>query len=185
MRAVRAVRADLSGVSDADARRVLALVEVTINAELARFTTIHLAGMDLDDLRQLARIAVLEAFATHQEARGARFKTWASRIVRWRICEAIQAAQPREEIRAELPEPPALDGEEVLDIREKLHWLEEAFGRLTPREKLIIVKRLEGESWKTLSATISINISRAHQVRSNAVARLREEASAYGIAEAV
>ena len=51
-----------------------------------------LAGCDADDLRQIARIALLEAVRTYDPARGAEFSTYASACVKNRMRDAARSA---------------------------------------------------------------------------------------------
>lgn len=51
-----------------------------------------LAGCDADDVRQMARIALLEAVRTYDPARGAEFSTYASACVKNRMKDALRSA---------------------------------------------------------------------------------------------
>ena len=95
IRPERIARVDLGAVSERDARKALAAAAQTVRVELhaVRAAIAHLDCIDMDDMRSIAQIAVIEAFATWLPDRGAQLATWTQRLVRWRLRETIQASQ--------------------------------------------------------------------------------------------
>ena len=76
-----------------------------------------LAGCDADDLRQIARIALLEAVRTYDPARGAEFSTYASACVKNRMRDAALRAASRIRIAAAGKNAPLNSGVSIDDER--------------------------------------------------------------------
>jgi RNA polymerase sigma factor (sigma-70 family) len=138
-------------------------------------------GLERDDLKTYAEMAVLEAHITHDSANGGE-KTWVQHIVRWRVGEAIKRAY-----RPEVPTDQAhtwVNGagpEAKFAIREQRMWLESKIGLLSPRESNVIALRLRGERSVDIAATIGVSKGRVAQNAADALRTLHEWACQEGL----
>lgn len=181
----RIVRLDLGSISGAQAAAILAECAPAVDAEVARLRSAlrHTQGVDEDDLRSLGQIACLEASLTWDASRGCALRTWAGRMVRWRLSEAVQAAQSPERGGIETSEEEGVDPHEDYDEAERLEWLQRALGGLTPRLRLLVASRLRGEAQGAVGRTLGIAKARTSQEVHAAVACLRVAAAGAGLVE--
>lgn len=188
MDARRAVRHDLGSIGAALAARILSECEPAIDAEIRRLRPAlrHTQGIDEDDLRSLGQIVALESYLTWEEGRGRTLRSWAGQNVRWRLGEAIRAAQSPEESRgASVASDEVVDPREGYDEAERLEWLQSAIGRLSPRRRVLVVSTLRGEQQHAVGSTLGIGRSRVCQEISVAVAALHEAAVHAGLVDAL
>lgn len=173
----RLARHNLGGVSDAEARQLLRELAPGIEAAVRAFRAWgHNVGLDEDDLRQIARVAVLDAAQTHR-AEASTFGHWARRTIRWRLTEALERSERPEE-PLDAPEE-VLNGEnpeEVLERLQAVRWVRQAVDRLDVRQRTIVDCRLRGESVREIGITLGISKTRAHQELHAALGILRHQA---------
>lgn len=181
----RAVRRDLGGIGAAVAIRVLTECAPAIEAEVRRLrpSLRHVQGLDEDDLRSLGQIAALEAYLTHADGRGRTLRSWAGQVVRWRLVEAVQAAQaPDEHVMLEGDEvevDPTLDYERA----EQISWLHRTVGTLPPRMRVLVAARLSGQSQGAAGRTLGIGDTRVSQEVGAAVVALHAAALDAGLVD--
>ncbi len=147
----RVVRLDLGSISAPLARQILEQTESAVEAEVRRLRPAlrHVAGIDEDDLRSLGQIAALESYLTWDAERGGALRTWAGRLIRWRLTEAVQLAQSPEQTAGSVPRAAAeeaVDPTEGYDAAERAEWLQSTLGGLTPRLRVLVAARLRGET---------------------------------------
>ena len=116
-----------------------------------------------EDFLQLARIALIEAFATFDPTRGAIFSSWAYKTILWRINEAREIESQRvptvtltHAVNGKNPE------EKVMDLESSIH-LKSALGTLSPRQGVIMDAVLRGETYGDVGQTLGIGKTRVHQ----------------------
>jgi len=154
IRPERVARVDLGAVSNEDAERVLTLAKPCIAIEIRALGAAqhHLDGIEYDDLVAIGQIAAVEAFATWEEGRGARLKTWIQRMVRWRLRETVQASQRRED-----PQEPQVLAESVsAAVVDSVHTIiaadricaafTEAYNRLSRAEQALVRHAVIGDT---------------------------------------
>lgn len=185
------VHRELGSISATRAAEVLTTCATVIDAEVRNAAPAlrFMEGFDRDDLYALARIAALESSLTFVVGRCA-FTTWASRVIRWRLLEAVRSAQrPPGALeldapciaRAEFgvselgvgtleplgashaPEALVLDPADEQDRDERVRWLVTALGALSPRRRALVVAKLRGESGQELSAMLGVSDGRISQ----------------------
>lgn len=184
----RAARLDLGMIGAALASRILAECSLAIEVEVRRLTPAlrHTQGLDPEDLHALGQIAVLEAYLTHEPEKGRTLRSWAGQVVRWRLVEAVQQAQSPEAggngaVCDAEPEDEAEDPATSYDEIEKLTWLQQAIGRLPPRQRTLLAARLRGETGREVGKTLGLGDVRASQVASGAIRLLYEQALDAGL----
>lgn len=156
---------------------------MTIEVEVRRhaYRAAVIPTIDLDDLRSLARIAVLEAVILYHPGRGAQFTTWAQKIIRWRLDEVCE----RESVHDPLPPDDQLHNgktpHELLEELEARMWVETAIGRLPVRQRTIIAAKMGGESHRSIAPTLGIGRSMVSREARAAVCTLRRRALLHGL----
>jgi DNA-directed RNA polymerase specialized sigma24 family protein len=158
----RVVRLDLGSISAPLARQILEQTESAVEAEVRRLRPAlrHVAGIDEDDLRSLGQIAALESYLTWDAERGCALRTWAGRLIRWRLTEAVQLAQSPEQTAGSVPRAAAeeaVDPTEGYDAAERAEWLQSTLGGLTPRLRVLVAARLRGETGREAGRTLGIS----------------------------
>lgn len=144
---------DLASISDARARKLLKRYG-GMAAALAR---LYRPGDD--DILQIARIAVLEAFVLYKKEAGASFDVWIRRLVRWRVKEAL----PRYRLDEELDEDGHLangrsDHERVLAELERDAWIREQVALIEDdRQRHIILMLLQGETYRQIASSLGLS----------------------------
>ena len=166
--------ADLSALDAARTAELLDRFAVTIEAAVRQFRDGGArVSLEPDDLRQLARLAVLEAALSHRPSRAA-LGTWVRRNVRWRLLEALEAeARPEEPLEA--PEA-VLNGENPEELVERLQlvgWIRAEIDQLDVRQRTILACRLGGETYTAIGATLGIGRTQTWRDTSSAFAVLR------------
>lgn len=133
-------------------------------------------GLEPEDLRQMARVAVLEAALSHRGGR-AKLKTWVNRTIRWRLTEALQGSERPEE---PLDEPSDVvngqNPEELVERLQIVRWVRRAVDGLDVRQRAIVACRLRGESMREIGMSLGISKTRAHQEVTFALEVLRDAA---------
>lgn len=168
----RVARVDLSHLTDREAREVLDEYAPIVHREAARVAWVPMSGLDVDDLKAIGRLAVLEAHETYRTDRGCSIKTWVQRIVRQRIRESAQR-----ESRA--VEPPRRETtttgspEERYLAREACRTIEARITTLSPRQQTILACRLRGETYASIAASLGVDTSLVHRQHHAALALLR------------
>lgn len=172
---------DLSAISSERAAELLKEFGALIEGELRKYGGVHLQGLGYDDLRSVAQLAVLEASLSHDPERGT-LRTWARRLVRWRLGDTVKQAQPKEEL-TDRPED-FLNGRNPYEILAKIEetmWVHQSVGCLDPRRRTIVVATMAGETLRQIGPTLGISKSRVGQERDTAFAWLREQALEAGL----
>jgi RNA polymerase sigma factor (sigma-70 family) len=178
----RVARVDLSQVDRAKAHEALASMTGAIEKEIARYRWVRFRGIDLDDLRVVAQLAVLEAVVTYSGARGRKWSSWAYQLIRWRLSEAVTAEMTHDALLATQPEdcgsePVAedptpedhvLEAEGAQRVRRKIAYL-------TPRAGVALSCKLHGESLVQIGATVGIHYSLVSREIQAAVQTLSHE----------
>lgn len=155
------------------------------------------AVADRDDLLQSGFLGLVRAVELFEPSRGVQFPTYASFRIRGSVLDSLRALDwvprslRREAARRELAgEPPLLpiccelDAEALVDPRahpgvemelaEERERLRKAVARLPRREKLALEgSYLGGRTLKDISLELKISESRACQIRTRALSRLR------------
>jgi len=181
----RSIRADLGAIDDRTARAFLEVCATAIAAEVRRFvpSVRVLQGVDEDDLVALARAAALEAYATWTPSRACTRRTWAARVMRWRLGEAVGRALERRDEYLEKPEA-VLNGanpSEVYDGLERVSWLQGAVAKLPKRHQILVAAKLRGESTSATGRSIGIGKTQASRQLHEAIALLAEAAHEVGL----
>lgn len=138
------------------------------------------SGLDADDLMQECAMALMDAVKGYDPCAGASFETYARRCMDNRIVSALRKvnALKRRALRdyAELGEESAADS--ASDPAEQMRAKETAqeFRRsirenLSPTEKAVFERYLEGESYAHIAAALDINI----RAVDNAIQRVRRK----------
>lgn len=175
----RAARRDLSQIGEAQAR---ALLEEHADA-IAWSTRYYRAwgaqvGLEMSDLRSLARVAVLEAALSYRDSSAASLRTWVRRNIRWRLVEALEGGERPEE---PLDEPERVvngqSPEELVARLRAIGWVRQQIDGLEVRQRTILACRLEGETMREIAATLGISATRVHQESTEALATLRKRAA--------
>jgi RNA polymerase sigma factor (sigma-70 family) len=116
-----------------------------------------------EDLAQVARIAVLEAYVTHRQGRGRKLKSWVHRVVRWRVAEAWQRRPPEA-----LPlEEELLNGappDRLLEQLQGVRMARQYIDSLSPRLQTVYAALLTGETPTEIAHTLGITPGRLRQV---------------------
>jgi RNA polymerase sigma factor (sigma-70 family) len=153
MSASRDVRVDLGSIDAATARRLLREYSGLV-AGVARGD---------EDLAQVARIAVLEAYVTHRPGRGRTLKSWVHKVVRWRVADAWQ----RRPVEALPLEEELLNGappDRLLEQLQGVRLARQYVDSLSPRLQTIYAAMLNGETPSEIAHTLGITPSRLRQV---------------------
>jgi len=183
MDARRVARLDLADVDPRDAVEWIAEAAGMIAGETRRFRAAALCGVgyDLDDLRAIAQVAVLEARLTYKEDSKASIATWTRRCIRWRLTETVTKAPSREAdvedrllVEAETPENRAA-------AQEMAAWFRDAVGNLSPRQRTMVYGRLRQETQRATARTLGISDARASQEMRAALNSLRDAALDEGL----
>jgi RNA polymerase sigma factor (sigma-70 family) len=162
----RVARVDLQGVSNAQARRALANMAGAVEKELKKVAWVRLRGIDLDDLRAIAQLAVLESVVTYNESRGRKWSSWAYQLIRWRLQEAVRLELEREAQEVPMSSSPgfALDAaspspEATYLAREERAQVEKHLAQLPPRAGMALACKLQGESLAEIGASVGVHYS--------------------------
>lgn len=155
----------------------------SIKAEVSRVAACCY-GIEVDDLRSIAAMAVLEAHLTYAQGASASPKTWTRRVLRWRLDEAAR--------RSERPETPTADMDAVLNGRsperamltaERMIWLQSAVSTLPPRRAAIVVATLHGEKPGEIAETLGIKSASLQVEKTRTVKCLANMARIAGLGE--
>ena len=171
----RIARRDLSGLDPARVRELLAQLRDAIDYEVRYFTAWGAnVGLEPDDLRQLARVAVLDAAVMHGGRGDASVRHWAKRTIRWRLTEALtRSERPEEPLEAPHRIVNGHNPEELVERQELISWMRTQVGRLSVRQRTIVACRLEGETLQEIASTLGISKTRVHQESRAAFETLR------------
>lgn len=175
----RTARRDLRALSDAHARELLARFAPIIEGAVRAFTSwgAHVS-LEPDDLRQLARVAVLDAAVAHRDG-GASLKRWVRQSVRWRLTEHLErSVRPEDPLEAPEKVFNGQDPEELVARLRSVRWVRDAIDGLpVPRQRTIMACRLQGEGFREIARTLGISPTRVHQEAQLALEVLRERAT--------
>lgn len=158
----RVARVDLASVSNAQAKRALSDMAGAVEKELQKVAWVRLRGVDLDDLRAIAHLAVLEAVVTYNESRGRKWSSWAYQLIRWRLQEAVRvelAYETQEVAAVNAPLDAAPSPEEVYLAREAHTRVGRHLARLPPRAGTALACKLQGESLAEIGASVGVHYS--------------------------
>ncbi|HEY5657384.1 MAG TPA: sigma-70 family RNA polymerase sigma factor [Myxococcota bacterium] len=165
---------ELGSVGDERARELLQRFAPAVDGAVRAFVAGGArVGLEPDDLRQLARLAVLDAALSHDGR--ASLGHWVRKTIRWRLTEAV-LAEERPEEPLEAPER-VVNGENPEELVERLHlvsWVRGAVDGLDVRQRTILACRLEGETLRQIAASLGISATRVHQETKRAHQRLRQ-----------
>lgn len=197
----RDLRVELSGIDDSTARELLdrytgMVVQVVRLHGGAAARAFHL--LDLETLISIGQTALLEAHVTYREGDvsrervdGAGFRTWARRVVGWRISEAVHRqlrAEPEVSQRADshngvlrIKEAPTVEPDEQAYHHELGRWLKRCLARLDVRERTIVALLLRGETKAEIARSLGLSESRVGQLYFQTLRQMREWAVEDGV----
>jgi RNA polymerase sigma factor (sigma-70 family) len=174
-------RTDLTNVTSSRATWLLAEFGAVVEGEIKRYRGVALRGLDYDDLRAIARIAVLEASLTHDPALSA-LRTWVRLRVKQRLVECIRSSQQDVELTDDVESlPNGRNPHELLEAMETTMWVRGAIDVLDPRPRTIVVATLAGETLRQIGPTLGISKSRVGQERRKALEIIRQQALEAGL----
>lgn len=137
-----------------------------IEKEVARYHWVRFRGIDLDDLRVVAQLAVLESVVTYSATRGRKWSSWAYQLIRWRLSEAVTAEMAHDALLvshsdthesepiSEIPTP-----EDVYLAQEASQRVQRKLAYLPPRAGVALACKLHGESLVQIGETVGIHYS--------------------------
>jgi len=161
---------DLSAISEERAHELLTQFGPAVEAEVRAFTSVGARmGLEVSDLRQFARLAVLDAVLTYNGRSSLRY--WVHKKIRWGLIREVERPEQLEP----LPEEP-LNGEnpeELLERLELVGWVRGAVDGLEIRQRTILACRLQGETMREVAASLGISPTRVHQESTRAISSLR------------
>ncbi|MCU0671320.1 MAG: sigma-70 family RNA polymerase sigma factor [Myxococcota bacterium] len=146
-----------------------------IVAEVQRFVAWgRRVGLDVDDLIQIAEGAAVEAAATWKADRGRKQRTWAGRIIRQRLVEALDQEAPATE--PEVPSGPVggdplggfdrfVPADEVAEQHARARTLERAISTLRDRRQHIVREHLKGRTFEQIGDELGVGhqfVAREH-----------------------
>jgi len=177
----RLFRADCKDIPPAESKRLLAENEDIVRSVTHRLRpnrAWYAAGLDMEDLYVIGRMAVLEAYLKYDPNSGASMRTWMAQVVRWRVHYAIAEAEKTRSVEDCTPVPVAnVDEtfEEVIVCRAQLARVAEVYGRLAPREQHILTQQLAEVPHHELAAALGISKRRSEKVLSSTREHLRDQ----------
>lgn len=176
-------RCDLSALNEAEAVEALRTHQTTIESE-ARYYARRSRdeAVDLEDLRAVAQVAVLEALVTFDASRTASEGTWVRLMIRWRLQDALRREQATEAVDAEALPNGRTPGQ-IFEAMEARVWWEQEVGRLPPRDRVIVAATAQGETIRQIAHTLGLTASTACRARQRAYDTLRRRALEAGVAE--
>ncbi len=161
------VRRDWSGLPE-PATTLLHRYEGLVRAQAGSYP-----NHDQDEIRNVGRLAVLEAHLCFDATRGTTQMQWVRHVVHaamQRFAEQSDRLVPRG--RFEVYGDTADEVHELDELRQKLF---EHMYVLTPRQQIIVQGRLQGDSFSEIGAAIGVSVQRTHIEYRNAIDRLRAE----------
>lgn len=197
MAAEREVRVDLRSLDDETVKALWEEHRVTLESMARRLfyrAQRSFVVITYEDLVDVGKSAICEAWVRfghgHASGKGG-LHSWAERMMRWRMTEAIDELRPEGltfAARADahnggLAYRPAdiETAEERLQRTEVRRWLRGAIGKLPSRQSILVVAVMNGESLNEAGASLGISKTRAHQEYQTALAALRRSAMRHGI----
>lgn len=131
-------------------------------------------GLERDEVLEIGRIAVIEAYLTHDAERSTE-RTWVRKVVGWRLGDA---AARDWHTRGEGAIDPNIEPSQVINGGNPEHQFlrttaVRAIARLEPRHQIIVSGRMRGETYAEISATIGIATSLCHREGQRAYELLR------------
>ncbi len=183
-------RGDLGVLDEATARDVL-----SAHGPLVWFVIHRLrlpASCDRDELAHLGRVALLQAWVTHDPAQS-QFSTWAVRIIRQALYDFFaQSVQPwdhvgEDEAVTDTADGDALPLDDAFGEEAARRWLRQklANGLLDERERLVMRARLEDEGLAAIGERLGVSRERVRQIELAVVAKLRQAATRAGLRDSV
>lgn len=183
----RVVRRNLGQVSDAEARAWLAECKDIIDHSLHHYRRVipHTHGAGFDDFRAIAQIAVLEAYIIHDPTRhgAAQRRTWARRLIRQRFSEVVDSLMNTQEVLSakgthkSAGDSVPVDMQEQLESRMQIRELDVIFALLSPRQRFLVLAKLNGEPMRISAKTLGISKTRCEQEVTSAMNTLRKAAA--------
>ena len=141
---------DLSGLSDAQARRLLATYGPAVRKVAALFPR-----LDRDEALAVGQDAVLEAYLSHDPTQATE-ATWVRRLLHWRLAEAAARDPWDRHVESLDPDPQVLNGagpEEAFFRASAVHNL----GSLSVRHQMILDGRMRDETYREIGQSIGIS----------------------------
>lgn len=163
----------MSRIDDATAKRLIGQYGPLVRRIASDFPT-----FERDELVSAGRIGLMEAHLTHDPSRIPE-KQWMAKVVKWRILGVVERAMQlsQMELLTGLDPEPRTNG---LHDPERAHLRSVAllaFGRLDPRERVILDARWRGETYDQIGRSLGISSQRAWQVATRALKELRDWAT--------
>lgn len=177
---IRAV--DYSGLTNAEARALLDEHRADVETLVGKVRTFT-PGYGEEDLRSVAEVAVLEAHRTYRPACGMSPRSWAYRVVQWRLEELRSEVIDLPTDYGALAPAPGPHPEERVARIELQDWLERALASLPLQEGLILTRKLHGESSLAIGETIGLTPGRVSQLYRAGLERLRRDAARAQVVE--
>lgn len=160
---------DLSGVSDATARRLLDAYLPLVRRVASRMYR----ALPEHEVVAVGTDAILEAYLTQDEARSSE-ATWVRRVVHWRLAEAVRRLPWERNAESLDADPQVLNGKNPEEAYQRASAFA-ALARLPPNHQMVIDGRLRGESYVEVGHSIGISPQRAHRVAKRALEVLASE----------
>lgn len=178
MGAPRPIRAQMGALSDGEATALLARYGGSVTRFVRR--KYGWLGSSVDDLVQVAKVAICEAHVTFRESRPMTAQSWTWRVVRWRVDEAAALEQQQRE-RGGIPDQEAITAAVANGRSDPDHAIErqivlDGMAYLEARETTVVNARLRAETFQEIGARLGISHSVAHRAYNRAVRQLQEYA---------
>jgi len=142
-------------------------------AAFLRWLADRLPG-ESDDLLQIGRVAVMEAYLSWDATQQASRRTWTRKVARWRMAEAAQRitsqsadASPDQSLVDSAPN--GLDPEGAY-LRA---FARESIGLLSHHQRNVLDAWLRGYTFREIGSQIGVSDTMAHRLKVQAIARLQ------------
>lgn len=184
-------RGNLEDVAELDARAIVQKYEGLVRYIAKRVHIPDGAPFDREDLLSMGRVALLQAHVTFEAGRGVKFLTWAHRLVRQALLDAVRNVRERARVESDMGENFDLDhydagvvpqDVELVEQRE-VRWLRAklANGLLTERERSIMRMRLSGATLSSIGEQHGVSREWIRLTEKHVTERLRQAAAQEGV----
>jgi RNA polymerase sigma factor (sigma-70 family) len=171
---------DYGGINEREAAEVLARLALALEHEARWALRRQPPGLDVDDLKSLGRLAVLEALLTFEPGRGRHLDSWARQMIRWRLQGEVDRAHRGVPTVAMAPQD--VDSFQAtgsapdarLDALEDRVAFASRWATLPPREQRAVTLRRDGAKLRTIGDDLAITPQGAGKVVRRAVSRLQD-----------
>lgn len=127
-----------------------------------------------EELRAIGRVAVMEAWVTHNPKR-IPLRAWITQVIRWRIIASADGELSRiDRVTFELVPDRTTNGRHDPERLFMLDQVIELLVYLPPRQAMIIDARLRRETFDEVAVSLNLSKSTCHAEYLNALAELRK-----------